>query len=132
MRFAETDQMGIAHHSAYVVWIEAARVEWLRERGKSYRELEESGVSLAVSGLSVRYRQAARFDDELMVETWLSEARGRRVRFHYRIYRAGDETILATAETEHVPTDRRGRAIRLPEAWFEVLRANLEVPAQAL
>ncbi len=132
MRFAETDQMGIAHHSAYVVWIEAARVEWLRERGKSYRELEDSGVSLAVSGLTVRYRQAARFDDELTVETHLAEARGRRVRFRYRIYRASDGALLATAETEHVPTDRRGRAIRLPEIWLEVLRANLEVPAQAL
>jgi acyl-CoA thioester hydrolase len=124
--------MGVAHHGAYVIWIEAARVEWLRERGKSYRELEDSGVSLAVSGLVVRYRQAARFDDELEVQTWLGEARGRRVRFLYRIHRTNDGALLATAETEHVPTDRRGRAIRMPEPWLEVLRANVEAPAQAL
>ena len=45
VRFAETDQMGVAHHSAYVVWLEAARIEWLRARGLDYRRLEEEGVA---------------------------------------------------------------------------------------
>ncbi|MEX2536773.1 MAG: thioesterase family protein [Trueperaceae bacterium] len=118
VRFAETDQMGIAHHSAYVVWMEAARVEWLRERGLSYRQLEEEGVSLAVSGLELAYRAAALFDDEVEVEAKLIEARSRRFRFSYRLGRPVDATLLATGATVHVPTDRRGRAIRLPRDWL--------------
>jgi acyl-CoA thioester hydrolase len=122
VRFAETDQMAIAHHSTYVVWMEAARVEWLRERGLSYRQLEEEGVSLAVSALEVSYRAASRFDDEIEVTADLLEARSRRFRFSYRLLRAADGTVLATGSTVHVPTDRSGRAIRLPIEWLERLQ----------
>jgi acyl-CoA thioester hydrolase len=123
VRFAETDQMGIAHHSAYVVWMEAARVEWLRERGLSYRRLEEEGVSLAVSRLELGYRTAARFDDEVEIETRLVQARSRRFRFEYRLTRPEDGALLATGVSEHVPTDDQGRALRLPEEWLRPLRA---------
>ena len=128
VRFAETDQMRIAHHAAYVVWLEAARVEWLRERGLRYRDLEDEGVSLAVAGLSVQYRAAARFDDLLTVDVRLVEARSRRLRFDYRVERAdGPERVaLALAETLHVPTDADGRAVRLPDGWLTALRGWLQ------
>ena len=72
VRFAETDQMGIAHHGAYVIWMEAARVEWLRGIGMNYRDLEAGGVSLAVSELQISYRHSAAFDDLLSVKTSLA------------------------------------------------------------
>lgn len=126
VRFAETDQMGIAHHSAYLVWLEAGRVEWLRERGLSYRRLEEEGISLAVSGIEIGYRSASRFDDELEVETRLLEARSRRFRFSYRLTRPADATLIATAVSVHVPTDRSGRAIRLPQNWLGELQQLID------
>lgn len=119
--------MGIAHHSAYVVWLEAARVEWLRERGLSYRAMEDSGVSLAVSGVELHYRASARFDDLLTVETVMTEAKSRRFKYVYRVLRG--DTLLAVGATLHTPTDRQGRAIRLPEKWLAKLAAGLE-PAQ--
>ncbi|MBW6456075.1 MAG: acyl-CoA thioesterase [Trueperaceae bacterium] len=127
VRFAETDQMRIAHHAAYVVWLEAARVEWLRDRGLRYRDLEEEGVSLAVAGLSVQYRAAARFDDELAIDVRLLEARSRRLRFGYRVERGdcGGRVTLALAETLHVPTAASGRAVRLPAPWLTALRGWL-------
>ena len=125
VRFAETDQMGIAHHSAYVVWCEAGRVEWLRQRGLSYRDMEDEGTSLAVSHVELDYRAAARFDDELAVATRLEEARSRRVAFRYRITRLSDGALVATARSEHVPTDTNGHAVRLPERWLEPLRRLL-------
>ncbi len=124
VRFAETDQMGIAHHSAYVVWMEAARVEWLRERGMSYREWENEGVSLAVSGIEINYRSSARFDDELVIETKLIEAKSRRFKFAYTI--KCNDTKLAEAYSVHTPTDRTGKAIRLPEKWSRGLERYLE------
>ena len=126
VRFAETDQMGIAHHSSYVLWMEAARVEWLRERGVSYVEMERSGVSLAVSGVNINYRAAAYFDDEVEVETQLVEGKSRRFRYVYRLTRASDRTLLATGETVHTPVDHSGRAIRLSRDWLEKLEPHLQ------
>lgn len=128
VRFAETDQMGVAHHSAYVVWLEAARVEWMRDRGLSYRELEDSGLSMAVAGLEIRYRRAARFDDVLTVGCRLEALRSRYGRYGYEIV-GEDGQVIATAVSEHVPTDRRGRAVRLPSEWLEVLGGHVEAEA---
>jgi acyl-CoA thioester hydrolase len=125
VRFAETDQMGVAHHAAYVVWLEAARVEWMRERGLSYRELEEQGISMAVSALSLRYRRAARFDDRIAIDARLVAIRSRYGRYRYRLV-GEDGALLAEATTEHVATDRRGRAVRLPERWLAAFRAELQ------
>jgi acyl-CoA thioester hydrolase len=120
VRFAETDQMGIAHHSAYVVWCEAARVEWLRECGMSYREMEDEGLSLAVSEVRLSYRLSLRFDDAFVVETALTEARSRRFRFAYRVLKDTGE-VAASGYSLHTPTSRDGRAVRLPERWLSAL-----------
>lgn len=117
VRFAETDQMGIAYHGAYVPWFEVGRVEWLRARGVSYRAMEKDGVSLAVSGLEIDYRISARFDDEIVIETELLEARSRRFAFGYRAV-LEDGTVLARAKSIHTPMDANGRAIRLPAKWL--------------
>src|SRR5690606_11506428 len=112
VRFAETDQMGVVHHSVNPVWFEAGRVEWMRERSLSYRELEESGISLAVAHLEVWYRTPARFDDLVTVESKLVRARSRQVVFDYRVTAltgatdGADRVLVATGSSTHVPTDR--------------------------
>lgn len=126
VRFVETDQMGVVHHSAYVPWFEAGRVEWLRRRGMSYREMEDAGLSLAVARLEVDYRAACYFDDLLEVATTLTEVRSRSVAFAYRVLRPADRTLVATATTRHVPTDASGRAVRVPERWLTPLVVLLE------
>jgi acyl-CoA thioester hydrolase len=127
VRFAETDQMGIAHHSSYVIWMEAARVDWLRQQGMSYKAWEESGVSLAVSKIEIEYRAAATFDDEITIETNLIEAKSRKFCFEYKIYR--DTQLLATGKSIHTPTEKSGKAIRLPEEWLRKLEplVNLQI-----
>jgi acyl-CoA thioester hydrolase len=126
VRFAETDQMGIAHHSSYVVWMEAARVEWLRERSMSYKAWEDEGVSLAVSGIEIEYRNSSFFDDELVIATKLALAKSRRFKFEYVITRVSDNLFIARGSSLHTPTDKTGRAIRLPEKWFQGLAQYLE------
>lgn len=126
VRFAESDQMGVAHHSAYVVWLEAARIEWLRERGLDYRRLEAGGVALAVSALSVQYLKSSRFDDELTIDAVMTELRSRRARFRYLV-RRGDERI-ATADSLHTPVNPDGRVTRLPAAWLERLQNEVVNP----
>ena len=86
VRFAETDQMGVAHHSAYVIWFEAARVEMVYGLGGLTTGGSRTRViSLAVSAVSVQYLKSSRFDDELFVDASLTELKSRRARYHYAV-----------------------------------------------
>lgn len=105
VRYAETDQMGFAHHSHYLVWCEAARTDHMRRRGVSYRDLELQGLKLPVIDAQVRFRQAARFDDLLSVRCWVREVASRRVSFGYAVERCDDGLLLATAQTSLVAVD---------------------------
>jgi acyl-CoA thioesterase FadM len=82
-------------------------------------------VSLAVTGLEVRYRRAVRFDDRLRIDVALEEARSRRLRFGYRIVQVEGGAWAAEARTLHVPTDRSGAAIRLPAPWLEAIAGHV-------
>ncbi|MEO8799812.1 MAG: thioesterase family protein [Polyangiaceae bacterium] len=73
--YVDTDRANVVHHSRYFRFLEVARVEFWRSGGLSYRQFEEeTGMGLPVVESKMRYRQAARFDDLLTVETWVSDA----------------------------------------------------------
>jgi acyl-CoA thioester hydrolase len=125
VRFAETDQMGVVHHSAYVIYLEQARVEWLRHYQLSYRTLEAEGLSLAVSQLTLEYRSAAYFDDLLLIETRLFELKSRRVIFDYTVRRPSDTQVIALGKSWHVPTASNGKSQRLPERYLQALTPHV-------
>ncbi len=83
VRFCETDMMGVVHHANYLVYCEAARVDWLHKRGVRYADWELLGVHLPVVEARVRFRQPARFQDRLAIETTLVELSRVAVRFRY-------------------------------------------------
>jgi acyl-CoA thioester hydrolase len=123
VRYAETDQMGVAYHTHYLVWCEVARTDHMRRRGVSYRELEAQGMRLAVVEARVRYRQPARYDDRLGVRCWVREVGSRKVAFGYAIERLEDATLLATAETSLIALDPQHRPRVLPASVRERLAA---------
>jgi acyl-CoA thioester hydrolase len=90
VRFCETDLMGIVHHSNYLAYFEAGRVEWLRRRGVTYADWAVQGIHLPVVEASLRYRAPARFDDVIAIETRLVELRAASLRFEYRMERVTD------------------------------------------
>ena len=126
VRYAETDQMGVVHHAAYVPWLEQGRVDWLAELGVSYAGLERSGVFFPVVGLELAYRRALRFGDAVVVETRLTEIASRRLVFAYRVFREGDAAPAASGRSVHVPQDADGRVRRLPEGLAAKLQAAAE------
>jgi len=89
VRFCETDLMGIVHHSNYLAYYEAGRVEWLRRSGVTYVDWAARGVHLPVVEASVRYRAPAKFDDVLDIETRLVTLRNVSLRFDYAMWRGG-------------------------------------------
>lgn len=127
VRYAETDQMGIVHHSNYLVWFELGRSEFCRARGFSYKEMEEKDNALMVVAESyVRYKSPAFYEDVLTIRTQVGEVRSRAIRFIYEIYRPSDETLLAEGETLHLVTDANKKVRILPEAYKEMLLAEVE------
>jgi acyl-CoA thioester hydrolase len=117
VRYAETDQMGVVYYANYLVWMEVARVEYCRQIGFEYRDMEADGAVLAVTEVKCQYRAPARFDDEVRILTHVTGARSRTIRFAYEMRRAGDEQLLAQGETVHTVCDRAGKMIRLPEKY---------------
>ena len=124
VRYAETDAMGIVHHSHFIVWMELGRSDFLRNLGKSYAEWEAEGVRLPVNGVSLTYRSPARYDELVQVRTWLKELSRRHVAFAYRIERDG--ALLAAGESRHLVAGADGRAAVLPEAMLGQLKGQLK------
>ena len=117
VRYAETDQMGVVYHTNYLVWCEMGRTELIRDlTGVSYATLEEQGVALAVSELSIRYHGAARYDNRIKVRTTLTDSRSRSVTFDYVISNADTGERLASARTVLISLDPGGRPVVMPEA----------------
>ena len=120
VRYAETDQMGVVYYANYLVWMEVGRVEYCKARGFDYKQMEmEDGVFLAVAEARCRYASPARFDEEVVIRTWVEEANPRMVLFAYEMRLAADGRKLATGETKHIFLGRDMRLCRMPEKYRE-------------
>jgi acyl-CoA thioester hydrolase len=128
VRFADTDAQGIAHNSAYLVWFEVARVEYLRAYAGGYQALRDHGVEAIVLESHCRYRIPVRFDDELVVNTRCVGLRGARFRYEYAITRRDE--VVADGHTEHACVDGVTlRPTRVPDWLAESIRAAEARPA---
>lgn len=121
VRYAETDQMGIAHHSNYLIWCELARTDFMRDLGVGYRELEEGGLLLPVVDVRLRYRAVARYDDLLRVRCWVRDVATRRVIFGYAVDRSTDGQLLATAQTSLMALGSKHERTTIPDLVRQAL-----------
>jgi len=116
VRFAETDAQGIAHHAAFLVWCEVARVAWLDMYAGGYKGIRERGIEALTTEVALRYHRAAHFHDRLTVWTRCTDVKGARFRYEYRIEHEGD--LVADGHTSHATVDAASRRpIRVP-GWF--------------
>lgn len=122
VRFAETDAMGIVHHSRYLPYLEEARVAYLRSIGHPYDAERADGVDYAVLEAHVSYRQPLRFDEVVTVHLVVSAATRATFTIDY-LLTVGD-TVVSTASTAHACVNRAGRPMRLP-SWLSELVAPL-------
>ena len=121
VRYAETDQMGVAYYSNHYIWMEVARVEFCKVQGFNYRDMErEDGIFMAVAESACRYRAPARFDDEIIVKTWIEQANSRTVTIQYEMRLAEGDRLLATGHTRHVFVNREMQKARLPEKYHSM------------
>lgn len=120
VRYNECDPMGVAHHGAYVTWLEIGRVELLRGAGIPYAQLEEAGVFLVVVKIEVFYKKPARYDDLVEVRTNVRRATRVKVEHTYEVWRddasVGSE-LCALGSSTIACVDGQGRVCPLPD-WM--------------
>jgi acyl-CoA thioester hydrolase len=129
VRYAETDQMGVVYHANYLVWCEIGRTDYIRRAGRSYAELEQDGVMLAVSDATMRFHASARYDDAIAVHTSLSHVGSRGMTFAYRIVKQEGGALLVSATTSLVSISREGRLTALPREVREWLSQSMREAA---
>ncbi len=117
--FGDTDQMGVVYYANYLRYFEASRAAFLRDLGRSQKDLEAWDVALPVVEAHCRYRQPARYEDLLQIDVDVTEVRGASMRFGYQIRR--EETLLADGFTRHACMDSRGRPRRFPREFLALL-----------
>lgn len=123
VRYAETDKMGVVYHANHFIWFEVGRVEFLRQLGFSYREMEEKDACfIAVVDARCRYKAPARYDDEIIVRTHLKNVRESVIHFGYELIRSDDGVLLAEGETTHIVTNAEMKATVLPEKYRNAFR----------
>lgn len=123
VRYAETDAMGIVHHSRYFVWLEIARIEWLRSLGLDYKAMERDGFSIPVIQADLTYKSPAFFDDELQI-TLIPPTDLSHVRFTLNYLIKRSTTILTQGFTVHVFLNKDRKLIQPPHFFIERLKVQ--------
>lgn len=125
VRYAETDQMGVVHHSVYPVWFECGRTEFIKHFRISYDELERQGLMLPLARLSCEYKTPIRYGETVLVKTRLLEATKARLVIGYEVFSEERNTLCAKGSTEHAWTGTHLRPVNIakyrPELYQKLL-----------
>lgn len=112
-RYAETDQMGVIHHSVYPIWFEAGRTDFIKKMGLPYSKIEESGFLLPLIELKCTYKTFARYEDEILIKTSIARYTRTRIDFCYKVYKNDQKNPISYGETMHVWTNKGLKPINI-------------------
>lgn len=130
VRFEETDLMAVVYHSRYLPWMEMGRVAWLRACGVDLNRMMDEGILFPIREINVKYKHSARFDDEYEVQTTMQEFNRAKMAFSYKVVNVKDGKVFVEGNTTNVFTDKNGKILRLPAAWFEKINAAYQEEKQ--
>lgn len=120
VRYVETDKMGIVHHSNYYVYFEEARTQFIKKSGMSYSDMEQSGIMFPLVESSCRYIQGAKYEDELLIKTWIKELTPVKAEFNYSVIREKDQKEIAKGSTLHAFVDNDFKIVNLKKKHTEI------------
>ena len=120
VRYAETDQMGVVHHSNYAIWFEVGRTDFLKDIGLSYSKIEANGVMFPLYELQCKFIASAKYEDEITIITTLKSISRSRVCFSYQVRISKDNKLIATGETMHAWTNKAMKPINAQKIVPEI------------
>ena len=118
VRYAETDKMGIVHHSVYPIWYELARTDFIKLIDLTYSKMEEMGIMLPLVSLTCNYKKPADYEDELIIRTSISKLTPARIEFYYEVYKNNE--IINTGTTVHAWVGKDLKPINLKKNYSEI------------
>lgn len=122
VRYSETDQMGVVYHGNYIPYFEIGRVEWLRNKGISYKTMEENGIALPIVSMNINYKKPARYDELLTVHTIFKSQSSVKIEFDCAIYNEAKE-LLTTAHFILVFVSlKSGKPVSPPDYILELFK----------
>jgi len=121
--YGDTDQMGVVYYANYLRWFEKGRSEFLRQIGLPYSTIEQQGFHFPVTEVTCRYSNSARYDDDIRIETELTNLGRASLSFAYRIVRESNQDLIATGTTKHACIDHAGKVTRMPRILLEAVKA---------
>lgn len=127
VRYAETDQMGIVHHSVYPIWYEAARTEAIKKIGMTYSTLEKNGIMTPLVELNSKYIFPAEYEDILTIQVDIAKLTPARIVFDYQVYKEGLEKPINTGSTSHAWVGRDLKPINLKKQYPEIFEKMVQL-----
>lgn len=124
VRYGETDQMGHAYYANYLLWFEQARGAWCRDRGFTYKSLEERGYKLPVVEVWAKYRGEVKYDDWVTVRVWCAEVRRASMQFRYEVVNETSGQLVTEGYTWHVWVGGEMKAISITPELRELLERD--------
>ena len=121
VRYAETDKMGIVHHSNYYIYFEEARTEFIKSIGISYSEIEENNVLFPLIESKCKYIQSAKYEDKLIIKTWIGELTPVKAAFNYLVIGENNKKI-AEGGTLHIFVNNAFKIINLKKKYGELFK----------
>lgn len=124
VRYQETDQMGIVHHSVYPIWFECGRTDFIKKAGITYGQMEKEGIKLPLHSLKCNFFYPTYYEDEVIVKTRIMTLTPTRITFFYEIMRRGCVKSVVTGETEHIWVNENLKPVNMRKykpSLFEVL-----------
>lgn len=128
-RYAETDQMGIVHHSNYPIWFEIGRTDFIKKLGFNYSKIEKEGILLPLTGLKCSFKSPARYEDELIVRTRVIKMSCVRLTFYYEVLKKDDMSLVVSGETFHAWTDKNLKPLNISKKMpklYAILNESLK------
>ena len=123
VRYSETDKMGVVYHGNYIQYFEVGRVEYMRNIGVVYAELEKGGLGMPVVNINIDYLLPVQYDEKLTIETWVESLPTSKIIFHNQAYDASGK-LVCKAKVTLVFINKDFRPVKSPEVVIKALKAN--------
>lgn len=114
IRYAETDQMGVSYYGNYFTWFEVGRTEYFRALGLPYTAYESAGIFLPVGEAYCRYYHPVRYDESIIIRTWVSTLKQTSIVFTYSVTEKEKDQKIAEGYTTHIFVDSHMKPQRIP------------------
>lgn len=119
VRFSEVDALGIVWHGNYIKFFEDGREAFGKFYGLSYIDVYKNKFATPLVNFNVDYKKTVKYGDSVIVETTFINSPAAKIIFHYKIYRASDNELVALGESTQVFINLEHQLLITTPPFFE-------------